>query len=180
MSASSAKKQAAARKRRERLLARSRPSVVHHLKVDDDGAAQAELAAAKEALETAHFRVDEGAGQAVADAEARLAKARQAVQACYEPVTITALPPTAFERLAGEHPPAEDKKKDPQTGVLPWGETFPRALFLACVPRGEEELTVEEWEELLDGGVSQGEREALFNAALEVNARWPSGAVPND
>ena len=159
--------------RRERLLARRRPTTIYQLAVEDDAAAVAELNAAKDALSTARFRTDEGAEQAAADAEQRLAEARAAVEACYEPVTLTALPPAEFEALVAkpEHAPRDGKDER-------WNaETFPRACFLACVDTGD--LSADEWAEFVDGNLSQGEREALFLAAASVNARWPSGAVPN-
>lgn len=156
--------------RRERLLNRSLPTDVHQLRVEDDAAAQAELVAARGQLELAPFR-PEGADEAVAAAEKRVAAARRAVEACYEPVTLRALRPKAFEALVAEHPPTEEGKA--------WGPTFPRALFLACAPTGEDDPSQEEWESILEDGLSHGEKEALFQRALEVNARWPSGAVPN-
>jgi len=68
--------------RRERLLARRRPGTVYQLAVDDDEAAVAELNAAKDALDTAKFRADDGAGQAVTEAKERLEAARAAVETC--------------------------------------------------------------------------------------------------
>ena len=159
--------------RRERLLARRRPSTVYQLAVDDDTAAVAAVAAAKDELGTARFRSDDSAAQAVTDAEERLAAARAAVEACYEPVTLTALPPAEFEALIAKPEYAARDGKDERWNV----DTFPRACFLACVDTGD--LTAEEWAEFADGSLSQGEREALFLAAVSVNARWPSGAVPN-
>jgi hypothetical protein len=160
--------------RRERLLARKRPTVNYQLAVMDDADAVAELAAAKEALATARLRVDEGAEQATADAEAHLAEARAAVEACYEPVTLTALPPVEFEALIAKPEYAARDGKDERWNA----ETFPRACFLSCVTG--DDLSADEWLEFVDGSLSQGEREALFLAAVGLNARWPSGAVPND
>lgn len=160
-------------RRRERLLARRRPTIDYQLAVVDDTEAVAELAAAKEALDVARFRDDEGAEQAVTDAEARLGKARSAVEACYEPVTLTALPPTDFEALVAKPEYAPREGKDERWNA----ETFPRAVFLACVDTGD--LTTEEWVELVDVSLSQGERESLFLTAVGLNARWPSGSIPN-
>ena len=158
--------------RRERLLARKRPTVDYQLAVEDDADAVAEMAAAKDALAAAGFRTDEGAAVAVAEAEARLAKARKAVEACYEPVTLTALPPVEFEALVAKPENAPRDGKDEKWNA----DTFPRACFLACAPG---DLTSQEWEEFVDSSLSQGEREALFLTAIGLNARWPSGAVPN-
>jgi hypothetical protein len=158
--------------RRERLLARVRPSASYQLAVVDDTDALAELSAAKEALDVAGFRDDTGAEQAVADAEARLQSARQAVEDCYEPITLTAMAPADFEALAGkpEHAPRDGKDEK-------WNaDTFPRAVFLACAP---DDLTQPEWDQWVDEHLSQGEREALFMTAVGINARWPSGSIPN-
>lgn len=159
--------------RRERLLARRLPSTVYQLAVEDDTEAVAELGAAKDALDTAKFRSDDDAEQAVVDAEKRLAKARRAVEACYEPVTLTALPPAEFEALIAK---PEHTARDGKTEQ--WNaETFPKACFLACVEVGD--LTANEWEAFVDGSLSKAERDALFLAAVGVNARWPSGSIPN-
>lgn len=159
--------------RRERLLARQRPSTVYQLAVEDDAAAVAELNAAKDALDTARFRSDDGAEQAVTDAEERLAAARSAVEACYEPVTLTAMPPAEFEALVAKPEYAPREGRDERWNA----ETFPRACFLACVDTSD--LTAAEWESFVDGSLSQGERTALFLAAVGINARWPSGSIPN-
>jgi hypothetical protein len=160
--------------RRERLLARKRPTVDYQLAVEDDADAAAELSAAREALHAAGFRTDEGAEQAVADAEARLAAARTAVEACYEPVTLTALPPAEFEALVAEPEYAPREGKDERWNA----ETFPRACFLACVDTTGE-MTAEDWDTFTAENVSDGEREAMFLAAVGINARWPSGSIPN-
>jgi hypothetical protein len=159
--------------RRERLLARKRPTFDYQLAVVEDADAVAELSAAKEAFDTAEYRADEGAEQAVTEAEARLEKARKAVEACYEPVTLTAMPPTDFEALLAKPEYAARDGKDERWNA----DTFPRAVFLTCVE--DEALTAEEWVAFTDGSLSQGERESLFMAAVALNARWPSGAVPN-
>ncbi|MGI5232859.1 hypothetical protein [Actinoallomurus sp. CA-142502] len=160
--------------RRERLLARRRPTFDYQLAVEDDTAAVAELAAAKESLELARFREDDAAEQAVAEAEERLEKARAAVAACYEPVPLVALEPKAFEALRAkpEHAPREGEDEK-------WNaETFPRACFLASVDTAD--LSADEWAGFIDSNLSAGEKESLFLAAVGLNARWPSGSIPND
>lgn len=152
----------------DRLRGRKRPVSIYHLLVEeDDTAARAAVSSASEALELAQLRADDGAPQAVKDAQKALDKAQRALDACYEPIPIRALSPKAFEALVAEHP---SKDKDQA-----WAETFPRALFLACV---EGDLTEQEWNAFLDDQCSQGERLALHQEALNVNARWPSGAIP--
>lgn len=157
--------------RRERLLARKRPTLDYHLAVVDDTAAVAELTAAKEALEIARIAAsDQRADKAVSAAEERLKLAREAVQDCYEPVKLTALPPAEFEELAAAHPAREGKDEQ-------WNsDTFPVACFLACVDTSE--LSADEWTEFLKTSVSQSERLSLFTTAIGVNARWPSGSIP--
>ena len=158
--------------RRERLLARKRPTAVHQLRVEDDSAALEELAEAKAALEVAQFRTDDGAEQALAEAQRRVAKAHKAVAACYEPVAFTALLPKDFEELAAqpEHKAREGKDEA-------WNsDTFPRACFLACVDTGD--LTAEEWAEFAETNVSRAERTSLFLTAVGVNARYSDGTIP--
>jgi hypothetical protein len=157
--------------RRARLLARKRPSIVYQLAVVDDTDAVTELAEAKDALDRAELRLDDTAGQAVTDAEKRLAAARRAVEACYEPVTLTAMDPAAFEALVAEHPGREGKDER-------WNDaTFPLACFRACVDTSD--LSADEWAELLTTSVSQAEQVALYAVAIAANARWPSGSIPN-
>lgn len=156
------------------MLTRKRPTFDYQLAIEDDTDAVAELNAAKEALDRARFRDDDNAAQAIADAEVRLVAARTVVEACYEPVTLTALPPADFEALVAlpEHAPrpGEDEK---------WNaETFPRACFLACV-EDDGDMTAQDWDAFTAENISQGERESLFLSAIGLNARWPTGAVPN-
>lgn len=158
--------------RRERLLARRRPSFDYQLAVVDDTEAVAELAAATEALETARFRSDDGAEQAVAAAEERVAAARTAVQECYETITLTAMPPVEFEALAAKPEHQAREGKDERWNA----DTFPRAVFLACAP---DDLSADEWAEWLDSSLTQGERTSLLLAAVGLNSRWPSGSIPN-
>ena len=160
--------------RRERLLARKRPTVDYQLAVEDEADAVAELNAAKEALDQARFRDDDGAEQAIADAEARLDAARAAVDACYEPATLTALSPADFEAMIArpEYAPRDGKEEK-------WnGDTFPAAIFLACVDTSGD-MSAEDWATLVTENVSAGERESLYLVAIGVNARWPTGSIPN-
>jgi hypothetical protein len=156
--------------RRERFLARRRPSVPYSLPLEDATDAVNELTAAKDALETARFRDDDRAEQAVAEAEERLEKARAAVAACYDTVRLTAMLPKDFEALVAKHPPRKDHDER-------WNdETFPKACFLKCID--DDVLTPEEWGEFVEANLSQGEREHLFRSAIALNARWPSGSIP--
>jgi hypothetical protein len=158
--------------RRERLLGRKRPSIDYQLPITDAAAAVAELEAAKAAFDTAQFRADEGAEQAVADAQARLDAAHTAVQDCYEAVTLTALLPAAFEELVAAHPAREGRDEK-------WNAaTFPQACFLACVDTSGD-MSAEDWDTFATENLAAGEREAMYLTAVAINARWPSGSIPN-
>lgn len=154
---------------RDRLLSRSRPTTIHHLRVEDDTDARAAVEAAQEALGVARMRMDARATEAVTEAENTLEKARADLAACYEPVVIRAMEPRRFEDLVAQHPARDGK--DERWNV----ETFPRALFLASVVG---ELSREEWEQVLDEQCSEGEQNGLFLDAQLVNARMPDGRVP--
>lgn len=156
---------------RDRLLGRTRPTVTHHLRVDDDTAARAAVEAAQEALGVAQMRMDDGAAEAVSAAEKALQAARDDLAGCYEPVVLRAMEPKKFELLVAEHPGRNGK--DERWNV----DTFPRALFLASVVG---ELSREEWEQLLDEQCSEGEQNGLFLDAQIVNARMPDGTIPKD
>lgn len=157
--------------RRDRFLGRKLPSAPYSLALEDDTDAVTELEAAKESLETAQFREDDRAEAAVAEAEVRLEQARAAVAACYDTVTLTAMLPKEFEALVAAHPPRDGKKEK-------WNATtFPRACFLKCID--DDVLTPEEWGTFVDENLAAGEGEALMLTAVGLNARWPSGAVPN-
>ena len=153
----------------ERLKGRQRPTAVHHLLMDDDTAARAALALANQEWELSTLRTDTTDDEVAAAKQAREA-AQAAVDACYEPITMRAMPPTTFELLAAQHPARKDKPDERWNN-----DTFPRALFLMSVVG---DMTNEEWVTFLDEQCSQGERTALGMAALNVNARWPSGDIP--
>lgn len=165
---------------RERLLARERPSHRVALQMQDPTAAIREAALAEDAWRTCHLMPDGPEREtAVRKAKRELDKTARAVNACYEQVTVRALPPEDFEHLVAAHPPRDVKEL--KAGEEPdeaWdGAKFPRALFLACV---DGELSREEWEKFLDGQCSQAERDQLFFAAQVINVRVPSVAIPKD
>lgn len=140
---------------RDRLAARQRPTVTFLLRIDEDGAALAELAAA----------------QAVGAPE-RVAAAEAAVEACYERLTINALPPADLEALVEAHPPSE-AERDKKIFNMP---TFLPALLAACV---DSDITEDEWATLTTKGpLTQGETTALFQAAWEINYRSPDPGLP--
>jgi hypothetical protein len=154
---------------KDRLAARKRPSTPYSLRIDDDAAARAELAAA----------------QAAGD-DKRAAKAREAIEACYEQVTIVALPPGPkpnpqpddpmdLETLRAAHLPTHEQRAKSKD-VLFNPQTFVPALLAVCV---ESDVTEAEWAEYVtSGAMTTGEVSALFNLAWEINYRIPDPAIP--
>lgn len=153
---------------RDRLVGRARPSTVCRLKVDDTAAAEQAVDEATDQHRLAQLMVADGKSADVAGAKRKLDKAQAAYDACFEPVTVRALAPPDYEALVAEHP--ADKDSDNA-----FAETLPRALFLACV---EGDMGQDEWEKFLDESASEGERSALYLAALQVNNRPPDESIP--
>lgn len=137
---------------RDRLARGARPQVTHPLRVEDDTAARAELAAATASGD-----------------EERITLAREAVAACYEDVVIVALPPADMEALIGQHPPTQEQRS--RNGIFN-PATFVPALLAACV---ESDVTEDDWREYTStaGPMTAGEVTALFNAAWDLNYRIP-------
>lgn len=154
---------------RERLRNKRRPSAPCRLRIDDTAPAQRALEEAVVALRLAQAgdsdaETLEGHRQAVREA-------RAALEGCYEPITLLALPPADLEALIAAHPPRKDDDND-----VEWNNaSFPRALFLACV---QGDLSSEEWETILAESCSDGEVNALEQAAIAINVRAPEGTVP--
>ncbi|MEV7611316.1 hypothetical protein AB0N61_17660, partial [Microbacterium sp. NPDC089320] len=158
---------------RERLRARERPSLDYELPVGDVVGAQRALAAAEEDLRQALRRAAKAAaeeddpGREAAEADVKAARRAVAHQeadldACYEHIKLTAMPPDEYEALVALHPPR------PNTDDKEWdAETFPKAVFLACAT----ELTPEEWEPILAQNLTHAEREDLYYLARAVNLR---------
>jgi hypothetical protein len=148
---------------KDRLAARKRPSTSYSLRVDDDTAARAELAAAQQ------YRSPTGSSDA-----GRVAAAQAAVDACYEQLIITALPPVEMEALLAAHP-ATDAQRAKDKAVFN-SDTFVAALLAACI---DSDVTEADWHEYTTtGSMSTGETNALFAAAWEINYRDPSPSIP--
>jgi hypothetical protein len=134
---------------RERLAARTRPRATFMLRVDDDTMVRAELTAA----------------HATGDSE-RIATSTASLEACYEALIITALPPRDLERLLADHPPA-----DAGSNVQFDAQTFIPAVLAACIDGDE---TADDWAEYIKAGsLTTGELNALFSAVWELNYRIP-------
>jgi len=140
---------------KDRLAPRRRPTATYSLRIDDDTTARAEL----------------GAARAAGD-EARIVAAQEAIEACYEQVTITALAPADMEVLLAEHPPPETLKGKSIYNPT----TFIPAFLAACV---DSDVTEADWSEYVTtGAMTFGEVTDLFNAVWELNYRVPDPSVP--
>lgn len=116
---------------------------------------------ARSKLRTAHLRADE---DLVTAAEAALAAAGDAFEACWQPLKLLAIGGRLSELIKAHLPTAEQK----QAGAEWNPDTFSPALIAAAaVDAG---MTPEEWaEELAKDRGSLAERSELFSLALEVN-----------
>jgi hypothetical protein len=157
-----------------RLRTRKLATTVYHLRAvdpEEEAAARAAVAEAREALTATAYRHDEDAAAAIEQAEADLAAAQEKLAACYEPVTISAVPPAEFERLAADHPTREGKDEPYDMPALA------EALFIAGV---QGDLTTEQWREEVFPQLTNGERTGITTAALLVNSRGIGGGIPKD
>lgn len=140
---------------KDRLATRRRPTASYALRIEDDNTARAELAAARAAGD-----------------ESRVVAAQGAVEACYEQVTLTALPPVELEALIAAHPAPAGMKKifNPVT--------FIPALLAVSV---DSDVTEADWAEYyVSGAMTNGEFSDLFEAVWRLNYRIPDPSVPKD
>ncbi|MGV9535016.1 hypothetical protein ACWEU6_21850 [Streptosporangium sandarakinum] len=154
---------------RERLQRRALPSDVWWVRIDPlevVSKAKEALEEAEDALRVVQVTAEEGTSELAAATE-RVERARTAVAACYEQVTVLALDPAEYEALLTEHPPREERAA--------WGPGFGRALLLAGV---QGDLAREEWVVFLDSKLSHGERVEAYNLALAVNVRVLDPGIP--
>ncbi|MEU8379781.1 hypothetical protein [Streptosporangium sp. NPDC048865] len=153
---------------RERLMNRRRPSATCRIRVDD-------TASATKALEQAvvGLRLLRGSGEDdLAQAQAAVREAQEALEACYQPLTLLALRPPDFEALVAAHPPREG------TDDIEWNvDTFGPALFRACA---QGDMTDADWDAWFVESCSDGEEAALYQAALAINVRAPEGTIPKE
>lgn len=96
----------------------------------------------------------------ITDQRAAVDTARAAVQACYEQIQLTALPPTEYEALRALHPGPAGERESVAT------ETFRPALLAACAAG---DMTEQDWAAFFADNVSAGEGQELYVAALMVN-----------
>jgi hypothetical protein len=173
------RKQTAEPSQRDRLLARPLPSLPYPILVVDPSEARAAVEAHRSARQ-ALLRAEEGTPAYVV-AEAGLAEAQAAADACYETVTLTALPPADYEQLKSEHPPtaaqvaaAEAEQVRPPDADP---DTFVPSLLAASAGS---DMTAEHWSTFLAEHCSDGERQELRVAVLGLNerARWADPMLP--
>lgn len=156
---------------RERLRNRPRPTTRCLVAVEDTDAAEQELAEATAALQLQLFAGAAEESEAVTAARQRVEDARAALNACFETIVFTAMPPEDFETLLDAHPPRPDTDEE-------WNDaTFPLACFLACAP---DVFTAEEWQEWLRVNVNDGERIRLTSTAIRANTRVLDTNIPKD
>lgn len=169
---------------RDRLRARQRPTITHRVLVDADAAAEArkalgEAQARYRQVVLKHGR-DSGEAQSL---QPEVDAAAAAVDACYEPIVLRALPPPRVAELEAEHPPTpeqvskvqQERQRAQQRGEdLPdwpsWNDdTFYPVLLSECAV--ESDMTVQDWADFLAENVSIAEAAALKDAVLAVNAK---------
>jgi multidrug efflux pump subunit AcrA (membrane-fusion protein) len=173
---------------RGRLLSRPRPSVGYPVQVVDREtltAAQADLAAAQAEQRQVVLAAKPKTSAARRLADKRLAAAQAAADACYEVITLTALPTSGeitAETLAAAHPPTDEqmaaarknrdeaaRRGEPLPPWPSWNEdTFRPALLAACSDNG---MSEEDWRVFLAERMSAGEVRGLWLACLAVNER---------
>jgi hypothetical protein len=165
------KSAAAGRSPRERLLGRPRPSLPYPILVVDPTAARAELQQVERRVRQDMLRHGEGS-DAYQAAAADLAAAQAAVDACYERVVLTAMEPAAYEQLKADHPPtAEQQAAAKAAGELPLDCDTASFVPAVLAASGEPQMPAEDWTELLERRMSDGERQELRVVVLGLNER---------
>ena len=109
--------------------------------------------------------------ESIADLTGQVEGLREQVEACYEHLTVKALPAHELEELLGEHPPTEDQARE-EPDLTFNRDTFFPALLAACVVDSED---AEGWRELMDSGdLAVAEINSLIGTAMRLNDRSPS------
>ena len=130
----------------------------HRLRIEDDRAARAELAAA---LTT--------------DDQERVAVARATLDACYETLLLTAMAAEDWDDLLTAHPPTGSQRE--RGGWCNPITLLPPAL-VACVR--DSDVEEQDWRQYLatGGPIGPGEALALFDDLVRLHERSPDPAVP--
>ena len=135
-------------------LGKAQPrTATHRLRVEDDAAARAELAAA----------------QASGDQD-RISTAQAALDACYETLTFKAMAAEEWDDLITGHPPTDSQRS--RGGWINPLTLLPPALA-ACVQ--DSDVAEEDWREYLapGGPIGPGEAMALFEDLAALHDRAP-------
>jgi hypothetical protein len=160
------KRKTGATGRRARLLGRSLPSVPYPILVDDPTDAQRELERVHARTRQLMLRHDPGSAEYRA-AEVELSRAQAAVDACYETVHIRALAPARYEALKAQHPPTTDQLAEQPPPDVDVNLFVPAVLAEAV----EGDMTADDWADLLDHRMSDGERQEIRVIVLGINER---------
>jgi hypothetical protein len=159
----------AGRSQRERLLGRPRPSLPYPILVADMDGPRQELDKVLRTARQAMIRADEGTPEHAA-AVASIEAAQAAVDACYETVTLRALPPAGYEQLKADHPPTAGQVAEAEKLGIPPPDAnvdtlVPEALAAGC----DNGMTVEDWATFLAEHCGHGERQELRTVVLGLN-----------
>ena len=139
-------------------LAKAEPrTATHQLRVEDDAAARAELDAAR----------------ASGDKD-RITASEADLQACYEPLALTAMSLPVWDDLLTKHQPSDEMRK---LGRWCNPVTFLPAALVLCAPdSGVEE---DDWAEYITQGLmAPGEAQALLEDLLMLHDRSPNSELP--
>ncbi len=147
---------------RDSLARKQRPSRSYRFLTTDPTESEQMLAAAQQELRMALLGGDEQRKQA---ARETVEQAETAIDQCWHTIKLVSVPAKTFTDLMATHKPTREQKQD----GAEWNpDTFHPALIAACAQ--DERLTAEEWTaEFASDRWSQGERNTLFNLALDVN-----------
>jgi hypothetical protein len=157
---------------RDRLEAKRARTLAFRLAVDDF--ADLEPALLEVRVEVADLEGEDADAAKLAEAKTRLASAQAAYDACFEWLTLRALPAGEWEKLIALHPPtAEQAAKD--SDAL-WDSAGLRDPLIAACVDGDEDVTW--WSAFLAERCSTGERDALYFACQSVNIRTVDPYVP--
>lgn len=126
-------------------------TATHRLRIEDDAKARADLDAAQKA----------------GDDEAVTA-ARAALDACYEQITLVAMPAEDWDALLEAHPPSDEKAKASGAWCNPM--TLLPAGLVACVQ--DSELEEQDWAEyVVTGAMGPGDAVALLDKLTALHSR---------
>lgn len=132
-------------------------TATHQLRVEDDAAARAELAAAR-----------------VSGDESRIKAAEADLQTCYEPLALSAMSLPVWDDLLTAHQPPDELRK---LGRWCNPATFLPAALVLCAP--DSGIDAATWAEYVtQGPMAPGEAQALLEDLLVLHDRSPDSELP--